>query len=361
MRATNRQADERGFTLIQVVVIVALATIITAFGAIGIVNARAHMRLSSSARQFTTRIEKARGDSVRRHAMGTARANVRLLSTTSYAVNMDVDGNGFLDATDTRVYNLESDVTFAPAFVGTIITFDWRGRSVTGQVAPTMRLFENVATTLITISGSGDITLDAESFPDGSIPELALNGTANPDQNLRPDPPPNPSGSSTSPGGGTDATPTPTPPPDPDATPTPYPTPTPTPCNNNGIHCREDATPTPTPAPTATPTPDPTPDPDAGPCTISPGSSNITLGNKGTAQVLFSVANTGGSITVTNTYNNNPSHISVTLAPGQTGIVNGSSGSVKFNIVMNGNNQSGMLVFTASAPCSQSASVGVNQ
>ena len=192
MRATTKPGGQQGFTLIQMIVIVTLATIITSFGAIGVVNARARMRLASSARQFSTMAEKARGDSIRRHAMGADRSNLQLLTTTSYSVTMDHDGNGVLDAADTRNYNLEADVTFAPGFVGTVITFDWRGRSVTGQVAPTMLLAGTSAITLITISGSGDITLDAESFPDGSIPDVALNG--NPGSDLRADPPPNPSG-----------------------------------------------------------------------------------------------------------------------------------------------------------------------
>src|SRR6185295_15538148 len=100
---------------------------------------------------------------------------------------MDFDGNGVVDAYDTQTFNLENGVTFATGFVGTTITFDWRGRSITGQLAPTMILNAggaNSATTLITITGSGDITLDSESFPDGAIPDLALSGT--PSNDIRP-------------------------------------------------------------------------------------------------------------------------------------------------------------------------------
>ena len=358
MRVTNRQVGQLGFTMIQMLVIVAIATVITAFGAIGVVNARAHMRLASSARQFSTRTEKARSDSVRRHAMGAARSNVQLLTTTSYSVTMDWDTNGVIDGSDTKTFNLESDITFAPEFVGTTITFDWRGRSVTGQVAPTMRLFENRATTLITISGSGDITLDAESFPDGSIPDLTLNG--NPGTDLRPDPPPNPSGTPCP--GGTDPTPTPTPDPNATPTPTPYPTPTPTPCNNNGVNCRDTTpTPTPTPYPTPQPTVSPTPYPTSGPCTLSANPTRLSIANRGTTSVTLTVAKSSGDVTVSLSGNNKTSHISVTLSPGQTGIVSGGSGSVIFNVVMNGENQDGRLSFTASSPCSASTSVGVNK
>jgi Tfp pilus assembly protein FimT len=356
MRAATRRIDEQGFTLIQMIVIVALVSIVTTFGAIGIVNARAHMRLASSARQFSTMAEKARGDSVRRHAMGGARANLRLLSTTSYSVTMDFDGNGVIDAYDTHNYDLESDVTFPAGFVGTTITFDWRGRSVTGEVDTTMILVGG-KTTLITISGAGDVTMDIESFPDGSIPDLALTG--DPGNDLRPDPTPNPGGTPYP--GSTSPTPTPTPNPDPNATPIPTPVPTPTPCNNNGVNCRDPSpTPTPTPQPTS-PTPTPTPIPTTGPCTLTASPSSLTIVHTGTLPVVLNVRNSSGLTTVSLSGNSNTSHISVTLAPGQTGIVTGGSGTVTFNVVVNGNSETGTISFTASSPCSASTSVAVNQ
>ncbi len=354
-RATNRN-NQPGFTLIQTIIIVAIVSVVTAFGAIGVVRARAHMRLAGSARQFASFAEKARADSVRRHGMGGAMSSLLLLSTTSYSVTMDFDNNGVIDATDTRTFSLENGVSFAPEFVGTTITFDWRGRSLTGQVSPTMNISDG-SITLITISGSGDITLDSESFPDGSIPDVVLNG--DPTGDIRPDPPPNPT-----PGGGlTSPTPTPTPNPDPDATPTPAPPPpadpTPTPCTNQGIDCRDNnPTPTPTPQPTVTPTP--TPDPSSGQCTLTASPGSLSLGNRATGSVSLAVQNSSGSTSVSLSGNSNPSHISVTLAPGQSSTVSG-SGTVTFTVVMNGTSQNGTISFTASSPCSASASVGVNQ
>jgi prepilin-type N-terminal cleavage/methylation domain-containing protein len=356
---SNSPLGQRGFTLLQVIVVLALIGILTAFGTIGVVKGRAHMRLAGSARTFAGLAEKARADSVRRHAMGAAMSNMQLLTTTSYSVTLDFDTNGVIDASDTRTFNLDTNVSFDPHFVGTSITFDWRGRSVTGHVNPILLLTgpaEGVA--LITISGSGDITLNSEGFPDGSIPDVALNG--NPTGDIRPDPPPNPL-----PIGVATPTPSPTPTPDPNATPyptpdptpTPYPTPdpTPTPCGNQGVNCRP--SPTPTPVPTPTPTPVPTPTPSV--CTLSVTPSYITLANKATASISLAVANAGGSTTVNLSDNTNSAHISVTLAPGQTGTVNG-SGTVSFIATMNGNNQTGVLTFTAGSPCSLSRTVHVN-
>ncbi len=361
--ASNRPLGQRGFTLLQVIIVVALISIITAFGTVGVVKGRAYMRLAGSARTFAGLAEKARSDSVRRHAMGAAMSNMQLLTTTSYRVTMDFDTNGVLDGSDTRTFNLDSNVSFDPNFVGTSITFDWRGRSITGQVTPVLVL-SGPATgrALITISGSGDITMDGEGFPDGSIPDVALNG--NPTGDIRPDPPPNPLPIGVaSPTPVPSPTPTPdpnaTPYPTPDPTPTPYPTPvpTPTPCENHGINCRPSPTPTPTPVPTPTPTPVPTPTPAL--CTLSATPSSLTLVNKATAQIILGVANAGSSTTVSLSSNTNSSHISVTLAPGQSGTVNG-SGTVTFIVTMNGTNQHGVLTFTASSPCSVSRTVTVN-
>ena len=359
MRAATSRIDQQGFTLIQMIVIVALVSIVTTFGAIGIVKARAHMRLVSSARQFATLAEKARADSVRRHGMGGAMANLQLLSATSYTVTMDFNGNGVIDASDTHTFNLESDVTFANGFVGSTITFDWRGRSVTGQVSPIMILPGGSPNTLISISGAGDITLDIESFPDSSIPDVVLSGT--PTNDLRPDPPPNPGGT---PGSGS-TSPTPTPTPDPNATPdpntTPTPVPTPTPCNNHGVNCRDASpTPTPTPQPTQSPTPSPSPTPTTGACTLTASPSPIMQAHTGSVSLTLTVHNSSGTTTVSLSNISNPSHISATLAPGQTGIVNG-SGTVTFTVVVNGNSPVGTISFTASSPCSASTSVGVNQ
>ena len=354
---SKRPLGQRGFTLLQVILVVALISILTAFGTVGVVKGRAYMRLAGSARTFAGLAEKARADSVRRHAMGAAMSNMQLINATSYTVTMDFDNNGVIDASDTRTFNLDTNVAFDQYSVGTSITFDWRGRSVTGQVNPILRL-SGPATraAIIMISGSGDITMDGEGFPDGMIPDLTLN--ENPTGDIRPDPPPNPLPIGVvDPNATPTPVPTPTPTPDPNATPYPSPEPTPTPCENHGVNCRP--TPTPTPVPTPTPAPTPSPTPAAGACTLSASPTSLTLDNKATAPVSLSVANSSGSTTVS-VSNSNPSHISVTLAAGQTGTVSG-SGTVTFIVTMNGANQHGELTFSASSPCSVSQTVTVNQ
>src|SRR5882672_9741202 len=85
---------EHGFSMIQVIVTLALISTLTAFGAIGVVKARAQMRLNRSVREFASWAEKVRGDSVRRHAMGVDRAFIRLNDATTYTVSIDFDRSG---------------------------------------------------------------------------------------------------------------------------------------------------------------------------------------------------------------------------------------------------------------------------
>jgi type II secretory pathway pseudopilin PulG len=355
--ATNHPLNQGGFTLLQVIVVLALVGILSVFGAMGVVNARAHMRLAGSARTFAGLAEKARADSVRRHAMAGEMSNMQLLTLTSYSVTMDFDGNGVLDASDTRTFNLDTNVTFDPGFVGTSITFDWRGRLVTSQVNPVLLLTGPARdSAIITISGSGDITMNGEGFPDTSIPDVVLNG--NPTGDIRPDPPPNPLPIGVvDPNATPTPVPTPTPTPDPNATPYPTAEPTPTPCENHGVNCRT-PTPTPTPVSTPTPAPSPSPTPTAGACTLSASPSSLTIANRRSASVSLTVANSSGSTTVSFS-NTNASRISVTLAPGQSATVSG-NGTVTFNVTVNGSNQHGVITFTASSPCNASQSVSVN-
>ena len=57
-----------GFSTVQLLITVAILTIITAFGVIGIVRAKASIRLSGAAREYASYIEKARVFSIRNHA-----------------------------------------------------------------------------------------------------------------------------------------------------------------------------------------------------------------------------------------------------------------------------------------------------
>lgn len=301
MKGNHRTGKEQqGFTIIQMVVTIAIVAIVSTFGVLGIKKARAEFRLQNSARVFASYIEKARADSVRRHAAPGSEASVETFgaATTSYAVTMDF-GTGTVE---TRTFQLEPGVDFYTNSLK--VTFDWRGRltvpcPVTKSCVFQVRSIEAGYPIPVDVSGSGDITVDAQHFPDGLIPAVDIAEVINNDSN------PDPVESATvapTPGGSGNGT-------DPVDSPTPDASPTATPNNNgNGVggsgsnNGNGNATPTPTPVATVTPTPspgasvDPTPSP-AVQCSATVYPSTIVISQSDETQktgtAIFTM--TGGS------------------------------------------------------------------
>jgi hypothetical protein len=279
-RNRKTASQQHGFTIMQMVITIAIIAVVSTFGVLGIRSARAEFRLQSSARLFASYIEKARADSVRRHAASGSEASVEIFGagTTTYEVTMDF-GNG---AVETRTFSLDPGIEFDTA--AQKVTFNWRGRML--QQCPGTKscvfqvrspyLLKNIP---VDVSGSGDITVDAEHFPDGLIPDVEIAEVTDGDVNIDPaaTPPieasPNPDGTDP-----IDATPTPTP--------TPTATPTPTPNGNgngpgdNGSGGDNGNGNNPSPTPTPTPTPDPG---NAVQCVASLSPSNLKLSQSNSA------------------------------------------------------------------------------
>ncbi len=98
-KAPSKMRRHNGFTTVEILIMMTILVIVTAFGLIGITNARASVRLSGAAREYASYIEKARMHSIRNHADDEAkRANVAINeSKTSYNVTMDLDSDGTMD------------------------------------------------------------------------------------------------------------------------------------------------------------------------------------------------------------------------------------------------------------------------
>jgi hypothetical protein len=304
-RNSKTVKQQHGFTIIQMVITIAIIAVVSVFGVLGIRSARAEFRLQNSARLFASYVEKARADSVRRHAASGSEAAVEIFGagTNNYSVTMDF-GSGTVE---TRTFYLDPGVEFDTA--AQKVTFNWRGRLLT-QCAVTLScvfqvrsqyLLKNVP---VDVSGSGDITVDEEHFPDGLIPAVEVAEVGSGDVNLDPAATPP---IETPPGGdGTDPVDSPTP------TPTPTATATPTPSNNgngnggdNGHNGNGNgnASPTPTATPTATPTPSasatPTPIPQ---CSASISPSTITLSQsdstKHSGSATYTISGGSGARTI---------------------------------------------------------------
>src|SRR2546421_4547617 len=177
-RERRAQRCEHGFTMIQLLITLAIIAIVSTLAVMGITRARAHMRLSASERALAGYLEQIRTDSIRRHASVPVNAgdpDVRAVISISaqggntYTVTMDFDKDGTLDAA--RTITLESGVKFSTS--SSTIRFDWRGRAE-GEVSIGL-INDNNDTGNINVTGSGDVTLDTEVFYDNDIPDIALN------------------------------------------------------------------------------------------------------------------------------------------------------------------------------------------
>ena len=313
-KAPTKMRKQNGFTMVEITIMAAIISIVTAFGVLGITRARASVRLSGAAREYATYIEKARMHSIRSHADDASeRASVTIADAkTSYNVTLDLDGDGTMD---TRTITLPSDVSFETVET---IAFDWRGRTwstvdgiTTANAQVSIRLTNGTDSASVDITGSGDITIDSRVFDD-SVPNVNLR-VGDLASGATPAPTPDAGG---------DATPTPTPPVVdgslPTPTPTPVsdggasvPTPTPTPANGNGTG-NGNGQPSPTPTPSATATPTPTP----AQCTITTDPTTVTLSMEGTKTIKVSHDGTG-SISITGT-SSKPSDLQVTPNSAQT-------------------------------------------
>ena len=301
-RHSKTVKQQHGFTIIQMVITIAIIAVVSVFGVLGIRTARAEFRLQNSARLFASYVEKARADSVRRHAASGSEASVQIFGagTSNYAVTMDF-GSGTVQ---TRTFYLDPGVEFDTA--AQTVSFNWRGRllqqcpvtlSCVFQVR-SQYLLKNVP---VDVSGSGDITVDEEHFPDGLIPEVEVAEVGNGDVNL--DPAATPPIETPGGGDGTDPVDSPTP------TPTPTATATPTPSNNgngnggdNGHNGNGNGNASPTP--TATPTPSgsasPTPIPQCS-ASISPSTITLSQGDstKQTGSATYTISGGSGVRTIT--------------------------------------------------------------
>ena len=294
-RTTTQQ---RGFTLTQMVITLAIIAVVSTGGVLGIRTARAEFRLQNSARLFATYIEKARADSIRRHATTGQESYIETFGpgSTTYAVTMDY-GSGTIE---TRNFDLESGLSFATA--AKRVTFDWRGRITEAWVFQVHSdyLERNLP---VDVSGSGDITVGEQHFPDQLIPPVEIaEVTGDVDSTSTPTPTatPTPDPSATPPISGEG---------DPEATPTPTPAPSPTPTphgngnGNDGNNGNGNGNPTPTPTATPTPTPSASPSPSpAAQCTsaISPIELNLSQSDstKKSGSAVFTMVNATGTRTI---------------------------------------------------------------
>jgi Tfp pilus assembly protein FimT len=310
--------QQTGFSILQLVLTVAVVLSIASFAFLGITSARASMRLAGSTRELAGYLEKARTNAIRRND----RSFVTIVDANSYQVDMDFDGDG---AREIRTVRLQDGVTFTAGSIGTIAEFDWRGR-VPSQIGiiltngPEMSLY---------ISGSGDITLDSEIFTDLGI------GTVNLNSNVSSTVANNNSGS---PSPSPEASPSPSP--SPEASPSPSPEASPSPSPEESPSPSPEESPSPSPSPEESPSPSPSPSPTPIACTITFPASPMTV-TRNSSPKTFSVTVNNANNTIVTAVGSG----GFSISPATTTITG--AGTISYTLTYGTGNQSGSVTISS--------------
>lgn len=168
-RSDNGRGTERGFTLLQLLMVVTIVGIVTTYALISLATSRDNIHLQNSVRQIAGYIEKARLDAIRRHAT----ASLTFTSTTTYNVTMDFDGTGNVG---TRSFSLENGIAVSSLGLPSV-SFNWRGRTLACTVIFTLQNVGGLQS-WVSVSDAGDVTVnnDVDVLPTVSYSNVSSTG-----------------------------------------------------------------------------------------------------------------------------------------------------------------------------------------
>lgn len=183
VQKTLSRHGERGVSIVEILIVVTMVGVVSAFAVMQIAGAQRAMRLSNSAREFTSWLDKTRVDSVRRHAVGNGEmANVTISSANTYTVRIDQDGDGTLDEPRTISFPATHGAVFAGVTFPTVINYDWRGRAVDSGgnlLNLSFRLQDSGGNVNpIILRGTGDTSLSG-NINTSNVSVIQLTNTAN--------------------------------------------------------------------------------------------------------------------------------------------------------------------------------------
>lgn len=187
MKERHTLNAESGASVLEIIIVLVIIGIASAWAFLRIVEAQQSARLASATQELTAYLDKARLDSIRRHATTVNQmAQVTITSPTSYNVRLDYNGDGQLDAP--RFFNLQpGGITFNVALFPTTVRFNWRGRIVDDAGNQTN---DSVAINLQDSHGAGpSINLsavgDTTTYGNVNITNVNLSGVSG-TSNIRP-------------------------------------------------------------------------------------------------------------------------------------------------------------------------------
>ena len=109
---TKNSANESGFSVLELLIVAVMLSVLVGFAITQIAQAKQNMTRANAVRELTTYIEKARLDSVRRHATTSAQmAQVAIINANFYSVTLDANGDGTMEAPQVVGMPADSNLT----------------------------------------------------------------------------------------------------------------------------------------------------------------------------------------------------------------------------------------------------------
>lgn len=175
--------NDAGFSVLELLIVGVMVSVLIGFAITQIARAKQSMTRANAVRELATYIEKARLDSVRRHATTSAQmAQVAIMNANFYSVTLDVNGDGTVDAPRVIGMPADSNLTIQNGTFPRTIMFNWRGRTVDtsgNSINPeSVRIGNSYGSTTVSITNAGQTAIDLSpvatpvSNQDTSVPAL---------------------------------------------------------------------------------------------------------------------------------------------------------------------------------------------